>query len=164
MIWFIVSIVTVVAIWTYCITDGVDFEGAVFGAIFGLLAIVIGGWLGNLIGYSFANGSYDEVEKHTLLALNDTSVSSGSFFLGSGTSGEEPAFFYYQQGDRGATLEHVDADKAVIVEENIDEPYLSVLEPGTDNMFWYVGGVGDLLYEFHIPEGSIDNSFRLDAE
>lgn len=164
MIWFIVSLIAVLAIWIYSIFDGIDFEGVLFGAIFGVFAIVIGGLLGNLLGYAFAQGPYEEVDRHTLLALNDTSVTGGSFFLGSGSSDEEPAFFYYQQNDRGATLEHVKADRAVIIEEDVDTPYLVVLEEGTESEFWYVGGIGGKLYEFHIPEGSINNSFRLDAE
>lgn len=170
MIWFFVCGLIAIVCWAIAIWNSIDdrFElgmALTAGFFFAAAFTVLISFLLNLATGLFIDSKSVEQSRHNLLSLNDTSVSSGSFFLGSGSYDEEPAFFYYQEGSRGATLEHVDADRVVIIQEEIDQPYVAIVNPDVStNILWYTGGLGESEYEFHIPEGSINNSFRLDAE
>lgn len=169
MIWIIIPFVIGMAILIHAVRQeakavyGEPWFATIIGGMMVVFITVLVGMVCNFIASNFVDGTQYEDERHALLSLKDNSTTSGSFFLGSGSFEEEPSFFYYQQTGRGATLEHVDADRAVIVEEDIDSPYLSVLIGGSENDFWYIGSL-DKTYEFHVPVGSITNRFELDAE
>lgn len=169
MIWIIVPIVLGLIAAVYFVRQevkaiyGEPFSALVFTVMGTIFATALIAMAGNGICSTFLTGEPEEYASSKLLALNDSSSTSGSFFLGSGSFDEEPAFFFYQQGERGATLEHVDADVALIIEEDIKQPYISFTRTTTENRFWYIGGT-ETNYEFHIPKGSITNSYVLDAE
>lgn len=107
-----------------------------------------------------------------LRSMQDGSEISGNFFLGTGTIDEDPHFTYYVVDGEAARLESVPAKYAKIV-EGADRPRL---ERGCTKFTetWWNWPVpsffdnnidcGGAEYTFYVPENSIVNNYRLDAQ
>ena len=99
-----------------------------------------------------------------LQALGNNSETSGSFFLGSGTVGEEQVFNYVILHEGGfSTLESRPADQSRIVEEVDAVPRLVVYDKVMDE--WWLSPLAvsgmSWVHEFHVPVGSVVQGFEV---
>lgn len=133
------------------------------GALLGVFATA-------LIGLVLTMTSIPESGSRTyvLAALGNDSQTSGTFFLGSGTVGEKLVFNYIAvQEDGGYTLESVRAEDVRVYEDATPETATFIDHTRWIDAWWFAGegvrvSVPDSYDdEFHIPEGSIDNSYRV---
>jgi hypothetical protein len=101
-----------------------------------------------------------------LKALSTQTDTDGRFFLGSGYIDEEPVFSYItQEGNGSYKLRWVDADKSAVFEDETG-PKIVVKEYKYvhDNFiapFTILSGNVSYEYEFHIPRGSVVNTFEV---
>lgn len=92
---------------------------------------------------------------YELVSLNDNITIRGNFFLGCGSLGGVPTFFFYARDAEGAChLETIRAHRAIIYEDEPTNPYVIFTNVGCD----YPGR-----RIFHIPPNSIIRGFTLDA-
>jgi len=107
-------------------------------------------------------------DEHGLVAMEDQNGLHGDFFLGTGSIGSEWKFAYYEKGDDGSVkLKVVDVEDAKIFEDGGDDPRVVVYKKelaNKDLKRWGVLGESHYSYEFHIPQGSITNQFKLDLD
>lgn len=171
MFWFILTgIIALVVVGFMVYEEANSYHGAPFlvatmGLIGGVFCAFLIGMLGNLFGSAWTDIHWVSESQSELLTLQDSTGTGGSFFLGTGTVDEEASFFYYEKLERGAHLTSIDADQAIIIEEDIDKPYLEVLVGKSDNTLWLVDFLAEKhAYEFHIPKGSIVTNYSLDAQ
>lgn len=106
-----------------------------------------------------------------LVALQDGSRTSGSFFLASGTLNDYPAFTYYVKNGNENYLQTVYADDAAVIEYDGPpkvvyscEDYRKV----NDWIAWPISAQGlkdecEFL-TFYVPKNSIVSDYRLDAK
>lgn len=113
-------------------------------------------------------GQPDTYDNYTtrISVVNDSSSVEGHFILGTGSVDGKNVYKYYEpQSDGSNTLEQTDAD-GVRVFQDTDSPYLTRRGncDGPRDWFWPCDndGYGTVL-EIHVPEGSISNQTRLDA-
>jgi len=116
-----------------------------------------------LLMYGIVGEHMEKTGESDLASLADNQGTSGSFFLGSGSIDDEPVFYYYERNGDEYTLEHVNADEAVVI-ETTDDPRVEFYSPVSNNEFWYIGGFGESTVKFYVPEGSVLNNYNLDAE
>jgi hypothetical protein len=148
-------------------------KGAFFGRLgssigFGFIVVVIGGIVLGLLA-TFTGTDESRSWETKLRALNTGSEVHGQFFLGSGRIDEDPVFsFLYEQADGGVKLSSVPADRSTVYEHetNNDRPFLTTTETHrAANQFWapftLSPRVSGYQYDFHIPEGSVLNSYEV---
>lgn len=148
----IISIVT-------CIVDGwyeIDLlAGGILatGLVWLCLSLIIGGTMPKTMTY----------ENIDIVALKDNSSISGSFFLGTGTVDGEMKYAYYLKDGNGFKLESIDSDDVKIVYGN--HPHIKKESGCKSSWEWITPCIynGDVV-EIIVPEGSIMNNFKLDAE
>ncbi len=145
-------------------------ELGVCGAILG---IVIGAFMGAMVGAMIASviGAFapttDKISSETkLIAFKDGSSVTGSFFLGCGSVGGKDVYmYYYQRADGGIVRGRVDADRAVIFEENRAD---GVLEARTQTLThpWELWALPDTEphYQLRVPKGTVIRQFKADLQ
>jgi hypothetical protein len=109
--------------------------------------------------------SYNKVTTLSLDAISDGTTPKSSFFLGSGYINEEPSFMYYQKDGDAYTLRSIPSRHASI-KYTTGDPHVDMLKPCSSipgfrdlcNILWADDAV------FYVPEGSIVNTFTLDAK
>ncbi len=122
-----------------------------------IFSLLVGGFLG-LIVAACIPAKHAEVGRKPLVCLQDNSAIHGSFFLGTGSIDEHPVYAYYVMGNDGcATLETVSTHRAKI-KYTTGEP--AVVRMGNVN-HW---SISEPYLIFEIPQGSIVNGYRLDAQ
>jgi hypothetical protein len=113
------------------------------------------------------NDTYDDY-KTPISVVNDSSSVEGHFILGTGSVEGKNVYKYYEpQSDGSNTLEQTDADGVKVFQDtDLKFPYLTRRGncDGPRDWFWPCDnhGYGTVL-EIHVPEGSISNQTRLDA-
>lgn len=170
MIWIIIAAVVVVgfAVWMGIENWRDDNPGSGIGAFFftamfgGLIAVVIT-MLINACAIHITGSHYEVESTSKLAALQDGHSSYGSFFLGSGSYNEAPAFFYYERHGKDVyTLEHAYAEYATVVETD-DAPRVEYLEEKSDHPFWAIPVAPESFVTFYVPRGSVMSNYSLDA-
>lgn len=131
--------------------------------------VLVGGMIAallNLMTSPFVETEWSVESEHRLAAIQDGVVTSGSFFLGTGTVDGDPKFIYYQMnGNGGYTLESLSPRYATVFQED-GEPRVVEYNGTSDNPWislmpkWGT----DYKAEFYVPEGSIINNYTLDAK
>lgn len=138
--------------------------GAFWGGLFGTLMAFIFLPVIYLLVVSSSTSGYEET-RHSLSALGNGSETSGSFFLGSGVIDDEQVFQYLRKAeDGGVTLHTVEADRAVVYEDSGTEAYATVRTPYFYDPVWApwkLDSREDPEIQFHVPEGSINNEYRI---
>lgn len=134
-----------------------------------IMAIVTG--LMQVVAY-FA-WSHEVTRAYGLETLADGSNTTGSFFLGSGYIDEKPAFTFYRKTSSGRyVLDSVFASDAEIVQDNSHPRMEDLCDDYSDTPAWfswpmsaddYVDCDGDEI-TFYVPQGSITNTYTLDAQ
>lgn len=115
-------------------------------------------------------GEKEEVVVHEieLAALKDENVLKGSFFLGSGSIGEELYYYYYGKcGDRCYKFDKIRAKDVLVFEDATDRPVIQWKEEKLSGKTCFLAGVCDgerLPTEIHIPEGSILFDFEINLQ
>ena len=94
-----------------------------------------------------------------LVAINNSTQTSGNFFLGCGSIGEDAVFYFYTKSDQGQIkLQDKPAWACVIYEDITDgqTPYVRLYA----NWKSYCDGNA----EFHVPPNSVLRTFTLDVK
>ena len=84
-------------------------------------------------------------------------------FLGSGSANDRPVFYYYANNDGVITLQSIDAD-FVTIRFSDESPRLLHCPAKPDSRWIALLSPQDSKNTFYIPQGSIVNSFKLDAQ
>jgi len=140
------------------------FAGLTLGAVVGLIIAVIIGMR------TPTEEEITQIKEIQLVALQDNSGISGSFFLGSGVIKEKFYYVYYYRNEDGSfSLGKILAEKARVFEENRKDGILEKIEitekPKVDKISrWALPPCMYVKekYIFRIPKGSIRNDFKLD--
>jgi hypothetical protein len=157
-------LVGAVAVVVSAYRDGDTWTG-IFIALFGLV-------MGPLIAFGLltagASALPGEQVTHTtaLRALGNDSSISGSFFLGSGVIDEELVYQYIAETDDGGFyLDSVPAHRVVVYENSTADTARMVTYTHEVALWWYVPATvtsfRQYKVEFHIPAGSVDNTYRI---
>lgn len=167
IITFVVT--TLVAAWGlirwagYPYVDSIDYLMSVgLGLLVGVLV--------SLIAYIPAN----HVEMHAvdpvkteIYSLKDTSETSGSFILGSGTAQEVPYFYYVVEKDGFKSIDKAAIPASKIREGSYEKPYVltyDVQYKSAIARFFYGKSTGLNTYEFYLPEDTITTDYKIDME
>lgn len=165
--WVATAIIAILVVW-WIINEALTWSVSLGDVC---VAIITGfmGWAAVIVLFALYVGGhptgYDE-ERYELRALGNSSEVEGSFFLGSGVIDEEQVFQYLQvEEDGGVTLHSAEADDVVVYEEANESGYMIVQNGYFLDTFWFPwkleGGPGSNRTEFHVPEGSINNEYRV---
>ena len=114
---------------------------------------------GNGLTAYFTIPKYSMPEEYQLANLHDDTLTEGFFFLGTGSINEERCVFYRYEEDGGWKLDSVEADLAIIYEEERSDGELIIYKPTLLSWFWSI--YYDDRYEFYIPEGSIIREYEV---
>lgn len=100
---------------------------------------------------------------HDLQALGTgQDIDGRRYFLGSGYMDQEQVFTYVEQDGDAYRLKQADADDSVVYMDEETDPYVTVHEWNAEYWWFAPFSVGHgHTYEFHIPEGSIADSFEV---
>lgn len=121
--------------------------------------------IGLAVAFMLPQRTKTTIEKYELVALRDNSSVEGRMFLGSGRVDGKMVFtFYYKEGDY-FNLKQVDAKDAKIhitqgephVERIYEKPTKSIIN-------WFALDANCSKYIIHVPEGTIQNNYILDAQ
>ena len=167
LIYILLALVAIVAI-GLAINVGY-WDGVGEGVITGAGVLLVGSVLSMFIwfvAYLFAPGGEKVAQTTSLSALGNDSNISGSFFLGSGTIDEEQVYqFIAQTDDGGYYLDSVPVDNVIVYTDSTPDTATYVQYVRVVDNFWLSSEpieVHDTYKdEFHIPEGSIDFSYRI---
>lgn len=107
--------------------------------------------------------------ERSLVALKDNNSINGNSFLFGGNIDEEFYYFYYYQDGTGTSFAKVQADRAIVFDDNTD-PRIEYIACKHEN-----GIIGRLLdptdclfldrrKRIYVPEGSITTEYKLDLE
>lgn len=136
-----------------------EFSGA---AIISLIICIVF----SIFAFSFVTYPNHHSEINRIECLADNNTTSGSFFLGCGEVEGRVKFAYYQQTKTGFKLETIDTDQVFIVYTK-EKPYVEYVYKDLDpDSFWNYFIPVTQLYAtiFHVPYGSINNKYNLNAE
>jgi len=140
---------------------------AVFGTLIGT---IIGIFLALLIGMAVDKGV--ETRGYQLEALADNSMTSGSFFLGSGYIDEQMKYVYYSntrtddKGNKFYSMKMVRHEKAEVSYITEGLPYIEERWYVKGDSFWSTFTLVPprTHWIFYVPKGTINNSYKLDAQ
>ena len=130
-----------------------------------VVVVTLAGLLSTIVKSQYGTGCWDT----QLVALGSNTLTSGSFFLGSGTLNDEPTYEFLWDDGTGRIYEgHVTSDGSegpvsVVEEENRTDGFVRICPP--HNLGWTrwiaFGSQNDGWdgYEFHIPAGSVRRGF-----
>jgi len=142
--------------------------GAIIEAIFvSVLVAAASSILGVIVALLIPSVTETDIQKISLMNLNDGSSMHGSFFLGSGTIDEKMQYTYYYEDNGYYKLGQVECSKALI-KYNEGDPFLEIhrkklIKGPVINYFSLVKNT-PIKIVFNIPEGSIKSNFHLDAK
>lgn len=151
-----------------------------------ILGVMVGALVGMILACIFSTFLGDkqvqqnEYNKTEIVALTDNSQLSGSFFLASGSVGQEECYkFYSKTVGGGKKFDSLPAKDVIIYEENRNDAYISQIQT-TENypkikqgiylfipkFLIYSGSHLTGQYAIHVPKGTIkvEENFRLDMK
>lgn len=134
----------------------------------GTLSIVMGALAGSGfalgVGYFPAQTFMVEDTVH-LAALRDNSTVRGSFFLGSGSIGQEQRYFYMRKVGDGFKQDSIAASEAIVYEQD-GEPRIVTYQSDFVNPMWYVIGLPSKSKDadIYVPVGSIVQNYHIDLQ
>lgn len=170
MFWFFLfgAITVLVAIYLAieCFRDG---EGLLFAGVFvvtcafGAVFSMLFGMIFNIAGAGIAGYHQVKFSESSIIALQDGSSTSGSFFLGSGSIDSDPVFFYYEDDNGTYRLKHVLADDASVIESS-GPARVDIYKNKANSELFGLPFSDDTTYIFYVPNGSILRNFALDAK
>lgn len=175
MIWFIlaliISMVIIITLSIDCIKDEyLGFWGKVGSIIFISFislsfSFLLAGFISLMSGVIIYPGSnaIDHTETKSIVLMSDNIEAQGQWSLFGGSVASEGKFYFYVEKDGEITLESVEAEYASIREDS-SSPYLEATYYTSKLKFWGATFHADDKYVFHIPEGSINHSIKLDGE
>lgn len=161
LFWIIVTLI--VAATTYAIWQGYDW----FDGVPVFFLSIIGGAVVLFICAILIPSHVDLARENTtsLKALGTSSTQQGRFFLGSGYIDGKRVLNYIQQDTSGAIqVKHTDAEDALIFEGS-DKATVTKKTYDFNNGWilpWTIASKDK--YEFHIPEGSVTESYTIANE
>jgi hypothetical protein len=135
-------------------------EDTLFATLFTIIAAGFGAFIANVAcmpATSVMKPSYSQ----ELQNIRDTSTTSGSFFLGSGSFNEHPAFFYYAKKGNSFWLNHISADAVTLVESAGATPKIECSSSVTSNKWLSLVSDNKRQCTITIPPGSIKQNFNL---
>ncbi|MBU5331739.1 hypothetical protein KQI61_05980 [Anaerocolumna aminovalerica] len=138
--------------------------GGIMGFCLGALTWAsIGSIIGNLLPSEWQTSSTTN-----LVALNDSSQINGSFFLGCGTIGEDTAYKYIVNTNKGKQVREINAkNNNVYIKEYNNTPKIEIKKWEFINEKYYLFASPawkDDEVIFYIPEGSVTNNFSIDLK
>lgn len=146
--------------------------GGIAGLVVGFITLIVGG--ATVIDSQSAWDVTPELRSvKELVAAKDGISINGSFFIGSGSIGGNPGYYFYEkQDDGGMSLKRVYANEARVYEE---ERNSGAIERWTSKKTIKSQLVAKLFfmgkprytrsfYKFRVPKGSIRTTFVFDAE
>lgn len=148
--------------------DSYDFFDGIAGTV-GALVFGFVVWLAGIMGTAgIANLFMDHTdfyESSQILALQDSTVAGGSFFLGIGTIDGKPTYTFYEASGGSRELVAVEA-AGVKVFEDASEPYLVRFAGCELSAPWFASCLSDRgeINEIHVPPGTIRTGYELDAK
>lgn len=141
------------------------------GALFGAVGFVVSAIISLLISsISPIQGEYQLTKTEQLESISDNNSIHGRFFIGSGMiDGKMSYSFYYKSGSNEYRLGNVDANEATVKYSDdapVVETYVYIKTPTKLQklLIFTSCTCEDNQYVFHVPKGSIMNSFKLDAQ
>lgn len=154
------AIVLIIKEWTY-VDDWIDFIGTGFmGALFSIIPATI-------IAFSLPMQTYNQISEVKLETLNDNSGSQGNFFLGCGSIDSEMKYVFYYNEKGFYKMGAVNYED-VKIKYSTGFPKLVITKIAATesviNLFALDLNFGDKKYVFHVPKGTINNSYNLDAK
>jgi hypothetical protein len=134
-----------------------------------LVATLIALLLTVLMGMIFPPATQNKlIQSTTIVSLKDNTTTTGSFFLGCGSVDSEPSYSFYTKHNDQYTLESVNANRTLIEFTNqspcIDIYEKQVIKKGIRRLIGLSTDAGSKSYVIKIPEGSIIQTYVLDAE
>lgn len=133
----------------------------------GAVGLFFGALLGFVIAILLPCDSYVKKETLYLESLQDGSGVKGRFFLGSGQFNSEMKYVFYYKSADGFRMAQIPSED-VAVKYSAKSPSVKVYSRELTNAYinyWAIDfDLTDLNYVIEIPEGSINNSFTLDAQ
>lgn len=168
--WSVSLIVGAGLIFAFRVTNEVAYDW-VDGVLGALEALVVGFavWVGGIMGTAAVANLFmdhtDFYETNQILALQDATVTGGSFFLGIGTIDGEPTYTLYEADGGSRELVAVKA-AGVKVFEDSPEPYLVRFTGCELSAPWFASCLSNKgeINEIHVPPGTIRTGFELDAK
>lgn len=171
MFWLILaSILGVLILWSF--KDSLEDFGV--GVLLTTLIWLILGLVGLGIGVVLGRSPEPDHSPRSYLGnLQDGTNIHGSFFLGSGTINQNPAYFYYKQIGPGQYRYRQLVDdgftKIIVFTDEKEHPYIKTLQTcsvGRPSFWWIKLGeiCSTVQQEFHVPPNSIVRDFQLDAQ
>lgn len=168
MLWPVLSaILAAVYSWRIIFRFGDHFIDHVFGAFIFLcfmsLAFIVGGFLSLMIGVCIPT-QWKEIKRIPLVSLRSGNATTGLFFVGLGSLGEDLCYFYYEKVGEGYKPGKIKVDDNVTVFEQPREDAERVmysLEFKNSVLDAFAISPGIKKYEFYIPNGSLRKEFVL---
>jgi len=140
-------------------------EDIVLCILGGLFIACFGALFGTMIALIVPSVTEKSVDVIGLASLQDGGSLSGSFFLGCGIIDQEMKYTYYYESDGGYRMGQKDVDD-VLIKFTKDKPRIEIHKrKQTDaliNRFSII--MNPAKYIFFIPEGSIKQNYKLDAQ
>jgi len=128
-----------------------------FGIIV-VLFVIIMGMLGIMTVAHFVPSADFTLysNEYELVAINNSTQTSGNFFLGCGSIDEESCFYFYTRDKNGAIKLQDRIARFCTVYEDVPEG-------GVPRVRLYETVASGVAAEFHVPKGSIVQNFTLDV-
>lgn len=139
-------------------------ERILAGFFLGLIGAAIGVLMAGLIATFVPSITVLDNETE-LVALKDNLSVEGSFFLGSGSFGEEMKYYYCVNTDWGYKVKSIDADRAYIRETTTEKPSKKVYGSVPTGQFAsFALCLDDNKTVFCVPPGSVLKNHKIDLE
>jgi hypothetical protein len=145
-------------------------SGTLVGVIIG---IVVGIGVGFILDVTLPYETHEfESERVELVALGDTNLLHGTFFLGSGQINSDMYYlFFFKAPDGGKKFDKVNAKNTTVYEEDRSDAYLVRIgqqeqRPNSTYLWllpkFLVHDVYNYYYAIHVPKGTIKTGYNLD--
>lgn len=144
--------------WDYDVTSAV--LGGLLSCVVGAIpALIIGGMISILaLGMAPLECKYTQ----DLIAMKDSAVVSGSFFLGTGRVDSDMCYIYLAETDKGITPKTIkQATNNVYIMYTDEQPHVEYWDKISDP--WRLREESPY-YVFYLPEDSVINTFEIDLE
>lgn len=141
--------------------SGRIFSGFMGGLLLGCLGVIAGILLSLLPWFAKGTTSTD----YSLMQIGDSRSTSGSFFLGSGIISDSQVFTFYKNENGVITLSQADAGMSQI-QYTEGKPTVTVTRQACTSRWALQAGCSERTntYVFHIPTGSVQNSYTLPSK
>lgn len=140
-----------------------DFLPVLGGIIVSALAFLIGFLCYAGVGMAITANEVCETRTEQICAISDN---SGTFFVGRYSAKSSTYYCYLvEKEDGGKVMEKVEANKAIVYDDEVEHPYIVTYEKRNSNpivrfFFW----TDKKEYQIHIPPESIKYNFSVDLE